>query len=280
MKALLSGVLVLIAASTCFADDEAPKGDLGKLQGKWKGSIGPNKDIAITVEVKGKTVSATFKNDEDKEMTLKGEVKLDENAKPKTADFVMFTGSDGNSLPDNLAIYELADDEWKVCSGGGNNPRPTEFKDGGDGGPHVMILKREKDAPKAAADAGKPAGDLAKLQGKWKTLVGPNKDATVVVEFKDEAVTLNVTLADGRTFDLKGIVKLDEAAKPKTLTWTKFKSPSGDDVEDNLAIYELKDDELKTCSGGPGNPRPSEFKQGEGGPPNLSLFTRVKEQPK
>jgi uncharacterized protein (TIGR03067 family) len=279
MKALLSAVLVVVAAGACYADDEAPKGDLGKLQGKWKGKIGPNKDMDITVEVKGKTVTATFKNDEDKEMTLTGEVKLDENAKPKTADFFNFKGADGNSLPDNLAIYELNGDEWKVSSGGGGNPRPTEFKDE-DGGPHVMILKREKDAAKAA-DAAKPAaGDLAKLQGKWKSLVGPNKDVTIIIEFKDDAANLDVTLADGQTFALKGAVKLDEAAKPKTLTWIKFKSPSGDDVPDNLAIYELKDDELKTCSGGPGNPRPTEFKQGEGGPPNLSLFTRVKESPK
>jgi uncharacterized protein (TIGR03067 family) len=148
MKTLLASLFLVVSTCAVYADDEAPKGDLAKLQGKWKTMIGPNKDIPITIEIKGKNIAATFTNDEGKEMTLKGELKLDEKAKPKTADFVNFRGGDGEDMPDNLAIYELADDEWKVCAGGHNNPRPTDFKDSDDGGPHLLVLKRVKDETK------------------------------------------------------------------------------------------------------------------------------------
>jgi uncharacterized protein (TIGR03067 family) len=146
MRTLLPAVLIVTCTCTVWADEEKPKGDLGKLQGTWKGTVGANNEIPITIKIEGMAITATFTNDEGKEMVLKGEVKVDEKATPKAVDFVKFTDPDGKDLPDNLGIYELKDDEWKVCSGGQDNPRPTEFKEGGEGGPHLLVLKREKPA--------------------------------------------------------------------------------------------------------------------------------------
>ena len=147
MRTLLPAVLVVLCASVARADEEKPKGDLAKLQGTWKGSVGANNDVAVTLKIDGKTLTATVTDGEGKAMTLKGEIKVDDKAKPKTVDFVKFTdGSSGKELPDNLGIYELNEDEWKVCTGGHDNPRPTEFKEGDEGGPHLLVLKREKAA--------------------------------------------------------------------------------------------------------------------------------------
>jgi uncharacterized protein (TIGR03067 family) len=127
----------------------------------------------------------------------------------------------------------------------------------------------------AADDA--PSGDLAKLQGKWKGTVGPNQDIPLVMELKGKAVTLALTIPQGQDLELKGQVKLDDKAKPKTWDWIKFTRPDGEDAPDNLALYELDGDTLKICSGGPGNARPTEFKAGDGGPPQIVTLTRVKD---
>lgn len=135
---------LLIAAA-----DDAPKGDLGKFQGKWKTMVGPEKNFAVSIVIQGNsvTVSGTIPNGE--EFEVKGELKLNETAKPfKTVDWIKFAGPDGNDAPENKGIYEFVDaDTIKLCNGGPGNDRPAEFKDGeGEGGGRDMILlKREKD---------------------------------------------------------------------------------------------------------------------------------------
>ncbi|HEV3167459.1 MAG TPA: TIGR03067 domain-containing protein [Isosphaeraceae bacterium] len=136
-------------------------------------------------------------------------------------------------------------------------------------------------SPARAADDDAPKGDLAKVQGKWKGKLTVGADQTViqlVMEIKNKNVTINVTPPDGEAIEIKGEIKLDEKAKPKAWDWTKFTGPGGDAPGDNLAIYELDGDSLKICSGGPNNPRPTEMKAGDDGPPNLVTFTRSKEK--
>lgn len=128
----------------------------------------------------------------------------------------------------------------------------------------------------ASADEA-PKGDLARLQGMWSADVGPDKDVPIRLTFKGKAVTLAVTL-DGKDFEVKGEIELDDAAKPhKTIDWVKFVGPQGDEAPANLGIYEFEDaDTVKVCNGGPGNERPAEFKAGEQGPPNLLVLKRDK----
>ncbi|WP_406697674.1 TIGR03067 domain-containing protein [Singulisphaera sp. Ch08] len=139
-------IAVLVPLLAAAADDSS-KGDLAKFQGKWKTSIGPEKNIALTVQFKGNAVTASASTPDGQSFELKGEIKLDESAKPfKTIDWVKFTGPDGNDSPDNKGVYEVVDaDTIKVCNGGPGNDRPTEFKEGDGAEAHVIILKREKD---------------------------------------------------------------------------------------------------------------------------------------
>jgi uncharacterized protein (TIGR03067 family) len=138
-------MIVLASALAAPAADDAPQGDLGKLQGKWTAMAGPNKDVPLTLEIKGNQATAIFTTPEGEKRTLKGEIRLDEKAKPKTLDWVKFKTSDGDELPDNLAIYELDGDSFKVCNGGRDNPRPTEFKESGEAGFSLLTFKRQKD---------------------------------------------------------------------------------------------------------------------------------------
>ena len=110
-------------------------------------------------------------------------------------------------------------------------------------------------------------------------MVGPDKNIPIVVEFKDNVANILVTAQEG-DLKIKGEIKLDQTKTPKEWDWTKFETPDGRDVKDNLAIYKLDGDKLTMCSGGPGNPRPTEFKDGDGGEPSVIEFTRVKDDKK
>ena len=131
-----------------------------------------------------------------------------------------------------------------------------------------------------AADDPTPTGDLAKLQGKWTTKVGPDRDIPVVFDIKGKKVVIDGEF-NGQAFSLEGELKLDEKATPnKTIDWTKFTGPNGDDIPDNKGIYRIEGDKVTICSGGPGNDRPTEFKAGDEGGPTLSTLTKVKEEKK
>lgn len=142
MKTLLVALLAL--APTARAADDAPEGDLGKIQGKWKAMVGPEKNIPITLEIKGQKITASFTTPEGEDRTLKGELKLDEKASPRQIDWVKFEKPDGGEFESNPGIYKLDGDELTVCNGGPGGDRPSEFKDGDGGPPNLIVFKRVK----------------------------------------------------------------------------------------------------------------------------------------
>jgi len=158
----------------------------------------------------------------------------------------------------------------KICNGGPNNPRPKELKAGDGGNPSLLTLKRKGETEKAVG----LKGDLAKIQGTWTAKVGPQDDIPITLVFKENTVSLVITF-NGEDRTMKGEIKLDEAAKPnKTIDWVNFKGLEGEEVPVNLGIYKFDGDKFTVCSGGPGNPRPTEFKAGDQGPPTLTTFLK------
>lgn len=145
---LLLAACVVVPTALRAAEDPAPEGDLAKLQGQWKTNVGPDKDIPVVVEIKGKAVTVLLTNNQGEKVELKGEVKLDEKASPKTCDWINFKRQDGSDAEPNLGIYKIDGDTLTVCNGGPNNPRPTEFKDGDNGPPNLLVLERVKDDEK------------------------------------------------------------------------------------------------------------------------------------
>jgi uncharacterized protein (TIGR03067 family) len=130
----------------------------------------------------------------------------------------------------------------------------------------------------AMADDKATKGDLAKFQGKWTTQIGPEKNIALKVTFAEQKVTVSGTSPQGDAFEIHGEIKLNDSAKPhKTLDWVKFVDQQGNEIGENLAIYEIVDaDTIRICSGGPGGDRPTEFKAGDGGRPSLIVLKREK----
>ena len=125
------------------ADEPNLKGDLGKLQGQWTATFGPQK-IVVVVTIKGTAATLTFTLPDGQSRESKGEIKVDENARPnKTLDWVNFTTRSGEPAPPSLAIYKLDGGTLTICSGGPGNERPTEFKAGENNRPRLLVLTRE-----------------------------------------------------------------------------------------------------------------------------------------
>lgn len=268
--ALIVASCIAAANHPASAADE-PKGDLAKLQGAWTAKVGPNKDIPITLSIKDKAVeiSGTRPNGED--FKLRGEIKIDEMASPKTIDWVKFTGPEGNELPDNLAIYKLEADSWTVCNGGRGNDRPTEFKAGEGGPPMLTTWTRVK------ADEKPITGDLGKFQGSWTAKAGENQEITVLMTVKGNTVTARLDHGDGNVTELKGEMRVNEQASPRTIDFFHFTKGDGEAADDNLGIYAFEDEKIKVCVGGAGNERPTEFKADDGGSHNLLIFSKKKD---
>lgn len=148
--------------------------------------------------------------------------------------------------------------------------------------PARLLLAALLLAPAAlrADDDPAPEGDLAKLQGRWKTDIGPNKDIPILVRITGKKVVVTFTSNQGEKVELKGEVKLDEKASPKACDWINFTRPDGTPAEPNLGIYKIDGDTLSVCNGGPNNPRPTEFRAGDEGPPQLMVFERVEDDEK
>ena len=119
-------------------------GDLAKLQGRWTAKVGPNKNATVALTIKGTSVQLSIPTAEGQPREVKGELKVDETAKPqKTLDWVNFTGPNGQAAPPRFAIYKLSGDTLTICSGGNGEARPTEFKAGDGNMPGQMVLNRE-----------------------------------------------------------------------------------------------------------------------------------------
>jgi uncharacterized protein (TIGR03067 family) len=126
----------------------------------------------------------------------------------------------------------------------------------------------------AAVRAEAPAGDLARLQGRWCTKAGPRRDITVTLEVDGRAARVGITTPDGLSFQVRGELRLDETATPRALDWIHFHDADSQELPNILAIYEFAGQRLKVCNGGPNNARPSEFKAGDGALADLLTFER------
>ena len=148
MRSIASLALILaasLAASRPAPAADEPKGDLGKFQGSWTAKVGENDEITVTMTVKGNAVTAKLDHGNGEVNELKGEMRLNELASPKTIDFFHFTKGDGEDAKDNLGIYAFEGDKIKICVGGAGNERPTEFKSDSDGTHNLLIFSRKKD---------------------------------------------------------------------------------------------------------------------------------------
>jgi uncharacterized protein (TIGR03067 family) len=136
-------IAVLVVSAPAPADKE--KKDEEKIQGTWTvvsmeegGRKSPDEDVKKTTLVfkdNGLTVYDRGKGE-------KAKFKLDQAKKPKTIDALPEEKAPG--VEQILGIYELKDDELKICFGKDGAERPTEFATKAGSRNTLIVLKREK----------------------------------------------------------------------------------------------------------------------------------------
>jgi uncharacterized protein (TIGR03067 family) len=145
--AVLSAAAMLLSAAP-----EGIKGtasDLARLQGCWTAQAGPKHNFRVTLEIEGNSARVHIVTPQGVTVRARGEVRVDDSVSPHALDWVHFQGVNDQELPDVLAIYELTGDTFRVCNGGPDNDRPTEFKPGDGLLATVVTFQRAKDAPTA-----------------------------------------------------------------------------------------------------------------------------------
>ena len=96
------------------------------------------------------------------------------------------------------------------------------------------------------------------------------------MEIQGRAVTVEIRMPKGLKIHAEGELKIDEKASPKAIDWVHFTAMEGQEMPEVLAIYELDGGTLKLANGGPNNPRPKEFRAGDGVLADVVTLTRPK----
>jgi RNA polymerase sigma factor (sigma-70 family) len=121
--------------------DETPKGDLARLQGRWKlVKLEPAKfqeKQDILWDIKDHTVRVLLKGEEK----LSCDFTLDEKADPKRIDISI--PQDSGTIKTALGIYKLEGDTLTICQSRPERDAPKEFKAAADGPfPSLAVYQR------------------------------------------------------------------------------------------------------------------------------------------
>jgi uncharacterized protein (TIGR03067 family) len=123
------------------------------------------------------------------------------------------------------------------------------------------------------AQEEKPPNDLKLIQGQWRAWL--TEDVSMLFEVEGQAFTLVHVWGDQRAEPWRGLILIEQSAKPREITWVSIKSGEKD-LPDNCCIYELHGDTLLLIGGG-ATKRPERFFSG-GATQNQTLV--FKREPK
>ncbi len=127
MRHVFPACLSLLLLSLASPAPAQAAGDLESLQGTWKTTSGRAPELSLILTIKDDTVKLAFTVPGGETTTLDGKLKLDDQASPKTIDWIEFKRPDGSPAAANLGIYKLEGNKLTVLNGGPDGSRPTEF---------------------------------------------------------------------------------------------------------------------------------------------------------
>jgi uncharacterized protein (TIGR03067 family) len=133
--------IVLIAADT---GDDAAKKDLAKFQGNWT-LISAERDGKKTPDEEAKKIKLAIQGNKfvlrkDGVVISEGMMTLDASKKPRAIDETITAGPNKGKV--FSAIYEIDDDQHRICFAAAGKERPTVFSS--DNGQLLQVWRREK----------------------------------------------------------------------------------------------------------------------------------------
>jgi len=142
MKTILIMLSFLVLGSP---QNDRTSDDIGKLQGTWnfvslevEGANLPEAMLSGSkVIIKGDNFTSISAG-----VTYEGKIKIDLSKTPKTLDLIFTDGPDKGRT--SLGIYDITDDDLKICLSLAGSTRPTEFASKPGSSFAFEILKREK----------------------------------------------------------------------------------------------------------------------------------------
>jgi uncharacterized protein (TIGR03067 family) len=141
LMALAVGLLV-----AADANDDAAKKDLEKFQGNWTlsslerdGKKTPQEEVKkIKLTIQGKK----FMLQKDSAVVSQGTFTLDPTKKPKEITETVTAGPNKGKV--FLAIYDIDDEQHKICFAAAGKERPTAFSSPPGSGHLLQVWKRDK----------------------------------------------------------------------------------------------------------------------------------------
>ena len=257
------------------------KPDIKSLQGTWnivaleiEGQNMPCGESSIALE--GTRFTTTAMGGE-----YSGTMEVDETASPKSFNLVFEAGPEAGNT--SYGIYELDGDKWTICLTlhGGKRPKTFATKAGsglaletlqraGTGKPKAKGKGSAKGKAPAAGLIGEPAPELA---GEWSMvsaiMSGNPLDPEFVKVGKRIATESELQVRIGPQTVMKAAYAVDRAKSPKQMEYRLA------DGRTQSGIWSLEGAQLKTCFGGPGQPRPTELASTPGDGRTFSVWTRV-----
>ena len=264
------------------------KEDLRKLQGAWS---------VISLEIEGKKMSEGAFNGsrimvEGKRFTTvamgatyEGELKIDDTKKPKTFELLFSSGPEkGNT---SLGIYELTDDQWKICLTITGKTRPVEFLTKPKSGHALEILVRSKatnqqvGSEKSSSPTNLQDLNLVadpEIEGEWQMVScvrdGDELDKSMVKSGRRVVNQNETTVSFGGQLFLKAFYSVDQSLKPKTIDYIITEGVGKGQRQ--LGIYRLEAGLLKLCFASPGEKRPGEFSSVTGDGRTYAVWKQLK----
>ena len=237
------------------------KSDLEKLQGTWQ---------MIAFEMDGRGIppgsaSIVIEGNNFTSLSMgaqyEGTMVVDSTVTPKTFDVKFHKGPEKGKT--SLGIYELRGKTWKICIGLTGVKRPTKFAAEPGTGHALETLTR---AVAAAAKQVEPAGEpVAELEGEWFMLTcfqdGKPMDGKICASAKRVFHGNQTTM-----------FVFEQVYMKSRFTVTR----GGIDYLDTnqLGIYEVSGERLRTSLAAARQPRPADFTATAGDHRTVSEWTR------
>ena len=240
------------------------KSDLEKLQGTWQ---------MIAFEMDGRSIppgsaSIVIKGNKFTSLSMgaqyEGTMVVDSTSKPKTFDVKFNKGPHKGET--SLGIYELRGKTWKICIGLTGVKRPTKFAAEPGTGHALETLTRALAVAGAAPAQVEPSGEpVAELEGEWFMLS---------------------CFQDGKPMDAKTCAGASRVFQGNQTTMFVFDqvymksrftvNRGGIDYLDTnqLGIYEVSGERLRTSLAAARQPRPADFTATAGDHRTVSEWTR------